>query len=177
MCREPVFDAFVEDFIEDCEILLNEGDKLLSMDWYDSHVQRASLIKLFDANVFAMFTENNCTDILSMPDGGAIQIIKHKINTIIETTVDNDVSAWFGVTPPSKSLRRRTALKALGKAWTWFRDEHRTTPHRIGLRTGQIFNLNEDKKIQFQETRFRGYKNEDGSPKNPFEDMSFLGHA
>ena len=104
----------------------------------------------------------------------AIQIIKHRINSIIEITVDKDVDAWFGVTPPSKSLRRRTALKALGKAWTWFREEHRATPHRIALKTGQIFKLNEDKKIQFQETRFRGYDNEDGSPKNPFEDMSFL---
>ena len=84
MCREPVFDAFVEDFITDCKVLECVGDKLLSMDWYDSHVQRGSLTKLFDSNVFGMFTENDCTDILSMPDGGAIQIVKHRINTIIE---------------------------------------------------------------------------------------------
>ena len=96
MCREPVFDAFVEDFIVDCKILERAGDKLLSMDWYDSHVQRESLTKLFDANVFAMFTENQCTDILAMPDGGAIQIIKSKINKIIESTVDMDVDAWLG---------------------------------------------------------------------------------
>ena len=32
MCREPVFDAFVEDFIKDCRILERPGDKLLSMD-------------------------------------------------------------------------------------------------------------------------------------------------
>ena len=30
MCREPVFDAFVEDFIKDCRILERPGDKLLS---------------------------------------------------------------------------------------------------------------------------------------------------
>ena len=86
------------------------------MDWYDSHVQRESLTKLFDANVFAMFTENRCTDILAIPDGGAIQIIKSRINKIIESTVDMGVDAWFGSTPPSKSLRRRTTLNALGKA-------------------------------------------------------------
>jgi len=57
MCREPVFDAFVKDFIEDCKILEMPGDKLLSMDWYDSHVQRESLVKLFDANIFAIFIE------------------------------------------------------------------------------------------------------------------------
>ena len=32
MCREPVFDAFIEDFIKDCRILELPGDKLLSMD-------------------------------------------------------------------------------------------------------------------------------------------------
>ena len=32
MCREPVFDAFVEDFIVDCKVLEKRGDKLLSMD-------------------------------------------------------------------------------------------------------------------------------------------------
>ena len=32
MCREPVFDAFVEDFIKDCEIDEKPGDKLLSLD-------------------------------------------------------------------------------------------------------------------------------------------------
>ena len=118
MCREPVFAAFVEDFIEDCKIVEVAGDKMLSMDWYDSHVQRESLVKLFDANVFAMFTENDCTDILAMPDGGAIQILKTRINSIIEETVDKDVNAWFGVTPPSKSLRRSTTLRALSEAWS-----------------------------------------------------------
>ena len=172
MCREPVFDAFVKDFIEDCNIVENEGDKL-SLDWYDAHVQRCSLTTLFDANVFAIFTENDCTDILSMPDGGAIQILKNKINTIIEATVELDVDAWFGVTPPSKSLRRRTALRALSEAWIWFREEHKTTPHRIGLRTGQIFKLNEDRKVQFQGTRYRGYETEDKSPKNPFVEKTF----
>ena len=174
MCREPVFDAFVEDFINDCKILEIAGDKLLSMDWYDSHVQRKSLVKLFDANIFAMFTENDCTDILAMPDGGAIQILKNRINSIIERTVDKDVDAWFGVTPPSKSLRRRTTLRALSEAWIWFREAHRSTPHRIALRTGQIFKLNEDRKVQFQESRFRGYENEDKSPKSPFEDKTFV---
>ena len=32
MCRELVFDAFVDDFIKDCEIVEKEGDKLLSLD-------------------------------------------------------------------------------------------------------------------------------------------------
>ena len=32
MCREPVFDAFVEDFITDCKVLECVGDKLLSLD-------------------------------------------------------------------------------------------------------------------------------------------------
>ena len=153
MCREPVFDAFVEDFIIDCNILERAGDKLLSLDWYDSHIQKESLVKLFDANIFAIFTENDCTDILAMPDGGAIQVLKTKINKLIEVTVDKDVDAWFGTTPPSKSLRRRTALEALGNAWTWFREVHLSVPHRIGLRTGQIFKLNEDKKKQFEATK------------------------
>ena len=31
-----------------------------------------------------MFTENNCTDILAMPDGGAISTLKGRINRIVE---------------------------------------------------------------------------------------------
>ena len=57
------------------------------MDWYGSHVQRESLVKLHDAGVFAMFTKKACTDILSMPDGGAIHTIKNNINKLIEDTV------------------------------------------------------------------------------------------
>ena len=128
---------------------------------------------MFDANIFAIFTENDCTDILAMPDGGAIQILKNRINTIIEETVELDVNAWFGVTPPSKSLRRLTALRALSEAWVWFREQHKTTPHRIGLKTGQIFKLNEDRKIQFKEARYRGYWNDEMLPKNAFEEMPF----
>ena len=82
MCREPVFDSFVEDFIKDCQILEKKGDKLLSFNWYDSHVLPESLVKLFDVNVFTIFTENDCTDILAMPDGGAIRTLKHRIDTI-----------------------------------------------------------------------------------------------
>ena len=95
------------------------------------HVQRKSLTKLADANVYGLFTENKCTDILSMPDGGAIQTIKNKINNIVEETVDNDIDAWFGVTPASKSLRRKTLLSALGAAWNWFRIVHTKVPRKI----------------------------------------------
>ena len=116
MCREPVFEAFVEDFIEDCKILNTPNDKLLSLDWYDSHIQRETLIKLSDASTFAMFTENDCTDILAMPYGGAIHTLKSRINKLVETTIDKDVDTWFGVTPVSKSLRRITLLRALGEA-------------------------------------------------------------
>ena len=65
-------------------------------------------------------------------------------------------------------------LRALGHAWSWFRDEQRTTPHRIGLRTGQVFKLHDDKKLQFQECRYKGYTNEDNTPRNLFCDFSFL---
>ena len=34
--------------------------------------------------------------------------------------------------------------------------------------------MNDNRKVQFSSTRYRGYNNEDGSPKNPFEDQSFL---
>ena len=173
MCREPVFDSFVEDFIKDCQILEKKGDKLLSFDWYDSHVLPESLVKLFDANVFTIFTENDCTDILAMPDGGAIRTLKHRIDTIIEATVDKDIDTWFRVTPPSKSFRRRTCLNALSEAWSWFKEEHRSTPFRIGLRTGKIVKLYDDRILQFKETRYRGYENEDKTPKNPFSEMTF----
>ena len=106
-----------------------------------------SLTKLADANVFAMFTENTCTDILAMPDGGAIQTIKNHINSLIEETVDKDINAWYGVSTPSKSLRRRTLLKALGETWAWFRTRHKNVPYKIALRTGQVFKLNDDRII------------------------------
>ena len=108
-----------------------------------------------------------------MPDGGAIRTIKHKINSLVEEIVDADIDAWYGVTPASKSLRRLTLLTALGKAWTWFRTVHKETPYKIALRTGQVFKLNDDKKEQFNFCRYRGYVNEDFTPKNPFQDKSF----
>ena len=120
-------------------------------------MQRCSLTKLADADTFGMFTENNCTDILAMPDGGAIRTIKHKINCLVEDTVDADIDAWYGVTPASKSLRRLTLLTALGKAWTWFKTVHNETSHKIALRTGQVFKLNDDRKVQFKFCRYPGY--------------------
>ena len=44
---------------------------------------------------------------------------------------------------------------------------------KIGFRTGQVFNLNDDRVKQFSRCRFRGYVNDDGTPKNPFTDLSF----
>ena len=110
MCREPVFEAFVEDFIEDENLITLEGDKLLSLDQYDSHIQRAALRKLFDSGTFAIFTENDCTDILSMPDAGGISTLKKKIGSIVDVTVEDNISAQFGNTPASKSLKRKTLL-------------------------------------------------------------------
>ena len=41
------------------------------------------------------------------------------------------------------------------------------------MRTGQVFKLHDDKLIQFQHCRFRGYVNKDSTPKNPFKDKNF----
>ena len=100
------FEAYVEDFLVDYGHERNIKDRILSHDWYDSHVNRAVLIKLFAAGVFAVFTENDCTDILAMPDGGGIKALKSKINLLVEKTVDNNIETWYGTTPASKGLRR-----------------------------------------------------------------------
>ena len=91
MCREPVFEAFVEDFIVDCNLDKDLEDRLLSLDWYDSHVHRSALCKLYSAGIFAIFTENDCTDILAMPDGGGIKTLKGKLTELVEKTVDENV--------------------------------------------------------------------------------------
>ena len=44
---------------------------------------------------------------------------------------------------------------------------------KIAFRTGQVFRLNDDRVKQFSQCRFRGYLNEDKTPKNPFTDVSF----
>ena len=103
-----------------------------------------------------MFTENDCTDILSMPDGGAIQTIKHNINVLVEEVIDNNIEVWYGTTTPSKSLRRKTLIAALGKAWAWYMIKHKEVPHRIALRTGQVFKLDDDKLKQFSKCSYRG---------------------
>ena len=120
-----------------------------------------------------MFTENDCTDILAMPDGGDIKAIKTKINNLVEQTVDRDIETCFGTTPASKGLRRVTLIKALGAAWDWFRAVHHDLPHRLGQRTGQVFQLTDDRVVQFENCRFRGYNNKDLTSKNPFSDKSF----
>ena len=66
-----------------------------------------------------------------------------------------------------------TLLRALGEAWTWFRKEHTDLPLRIAYRTGQVFELNDNKVKQFEQCRFRGYVNEDKSRKNPFAEKQF----
>ena len=123
--------------------------------------------------MFAIFTENDCTDILAMPDAGGIKAIKSKLDLLIERTVDNDINAWFGETPASKGLRRITLLKSLGAAWEWFRTEHTDLPHRLALRTGQIFRLQDDRIAQFENCNFRGYTTADHKKKNPFADKDF----
>ena len=120
-----------------------------------------------------MFTENDCTDILAMPDGGAIQTIKNNINNLIEKTVDNNIEVWYGETAASKSLRRTTLLKALGETWTWFRTVHKAVPFKIALRTGQVFELNDDKIKQFEKCKYRGYLTPGMIHKNPFADKTF----
>ena len=143
------------------------------MDWYESHVQRESLVKLHDAGVFAMFTENACTDILSMQGGGAIHTINNNINKLIEDTVDKDITTWFGVGSPSKSHRCRTLLRVLRETWSWYRREHTSVPHKIALRTGQVFELNDNRVEQFKKSYFRGYVKQDMTQKSSFEEKSF----
>ena len=70
-------------------------------------------------------------------------------------------------------LRRRTLLSALGEAWSRYKTNHSTQPMKIGFRTGQVFYLNDDRVKQFSRCRFRGYINEDNTPKNQFSDVSF----
>ena len=108
-----------------------------------------------------------------MPDGGAISTLKGRINRIVENVVDEHIDDWFGATTASKSLRRRTLLSALGEAWSWYKTNHNTQPIKIAFRTGQVFRLNDDRVKQFSQCRFRGYLNEDKTPKNPFTDVSF----
>ena len=173
MCREPVFEAFAEDFLRDCNLDKDVKDRLLSIDWYDSHVNRSALTKLFKSGVFTMFTENDCTDILAMPDGGGIKTLKTKLNSLVDEEVEKHTETWFGTTPASRSLRRLTLLRALGEAWSWFRENHSDLPHRIAFRTGQVFHLSEDRVKQFEKCSFRGYVNSDMSPKNPFAEKEF----
>ena len=75
-------------------------------------MHRSALKKLFKSGVFAIFTENDCTDILAMPDAGGIKALKGKINSIVEETVDRDIESWFGSTPASRGVRRVTLIKA-----------------------------------------------------------------
>ena len=87
--------------------------------------------------------------------------------------VNEHIDDWFGVLTASKSLRRRTLLSALGEAWSWYKTNHNTQPMKIGFRTGQVFYLNDDRVKQFSRCTFRGYLNQDNSPKNPFSDVTF----
>ena len=64
-------------------------------------------------------------------------------------------------------------MTALRTAWAWYRTEHTDVPHKIALRTGQIFKLDDDRKKQFSNCSFRGYVNDDLTPKNPFQDKDF----
>ena len=66
-----------------------------------------------------------------------------------------------------------TLLRTLGEAWTLFGDTHRDLPSMIATRTGQVFKLNDKKRLQFEGCRFRGYENEDGTPKDPFSNKAF----
>ena len=108
-----------------------------------------------------------------MPDAGGIKAIKGKINSFVEETVDKDIQSWFGSTPASRGLRRVTLIKALGKAWDWFKVTHGDLPHRLAYRTGQVFRLQDNRLKQFESCRFRGYCNDDKTPKNPFTDKSY----
>ena len=58
-------------------------------------------------------------------------------------------------------------------AWEWFRTEHTDLPHRLALRTGQIFRLQDDRIAQFENCNFRGYTTADHKKKNPFADKDF----
>ena len=46
-------------------------------------------------------------------------------------------------------------------------------PYKVGLRTGNIFPLCEDRKKQFSACVFRGYDGPEGKPKNPFPNETF----
>ena len=61
----------------------------------------------------------------------------------------------------------------MGEAWSWFGDCHADLPHKIAYRTGQVFKLNNDRRVQFSRCHYRGYVNEDGTAKNPFLDKTY----
>ena len=66
-------------------------------------------------------------------------------------------------------------LDAYSRALVWCGRKHAELSRRIGIRTGNLFEL---KKIEKNNQismylEFRGYDNADGTPKNPFQNETF----
>ena len=64
-------------------------------------------------------------------------------------------------------------LDAYSKAWTWFEEKHSDLPRKVGVRTGNLFPLNNDRKLQFSGCVYRGYDDHQNKPMNPFQNETF----
>ena len=129
-----------------------------------------------------MWTENGCTDILAVPDAGAIKLLQDNFFERIDNHLEDNFDRWFSSSRPNSVERRRIMIKFIGETWKWFEENHggrlgeESTLTKLAYKTGNLFKLDRDPIKQFQRAVFRGYdkKLADGSfiSKSPWEDIS-----
>ena len=72
----------------------------------------------------------------------------------------------------SKSIRRIVTVNAYARAWEEIRLKSNFF-YRVGVRTGNVFELNDDREVQFSGVNLRGLVDLEGKPKNPFAGKPF----
>ena len=164
LCREPVFRQLAIDFCKWTTSAGYDGEKLLQMDWYDSHCDNALGTLKSDGDTMVLFTENGCTDILAAPDGGLIKTLSSEFRRILDKHVVDHFDAWYSDTVPDAVERRQVMLDAYSRAWTWFGEVHNELPFKVGIRTGCLFPLKDRREDQFNGCVFRGYDEPDRNP-------------
>ena len=175
LCREPVFRQLVVDFGRWTRKQgISNGEKLFQMDWYDSHCDKEALGTLkAESDTIVLFTENACTDILAVPDGGLIKTLTSEFRRILDLHVADNFDLWYSTTTVAASKRRVIMLDSYSRAWVWFCINHNELPFKVAIRTGCLFPLKEKREDQFNGCVFRGYDGPDKKPMNPFRNESF----
>ena len=153
MAREPIIRAYGEDLRKWAGH--SSSEKLLQLDWYDSHTDEDFLTDLkVKGNFIVLFYPNKCTDILATCDGGLIKNLQDDFRRKVDRELEEHFDTMTGSDTISRRVQRDFIIKTYNRSIEVISTER---VRRIALRGGALFSLSSSLEKQFENVKLRGF--------------------